>query len=211
MVPPPPDSVPVRPPSPVRAAAVPLARDAAGPPRPVGEAELIRRAQSGDEAAFRQLYDATIGQVFALCLRMTADRRRAREFTHDVYVRAWERLSGFRGDAAFGSWLHRIAVNIVLTDERGAKRRRARIGLADDEGVEEESVAGAGSSDDPGTRVDLERAIALLPPRARRVFVLHDVMGYQHAEVAELMSLAEATVRVHLHHARRMLMERLSR
>lgn len=210
MVPTPPDSAPTGPLSLVPAAAVPRAREAAASPRPVDEAGLIRRAQSGDEAAFRQLYDATVGQIFALCLRMTGDRPRARELTHDVYVRAWERLSGFRGDAALGSWLHRIAVNIVLTDARGAKRRRARVGLADDEGVEEESVPGAGSSDDPDTRVDLERAIALLPPRARRVFVLHDVVGYQHAEIAELMSLAEATVRVHLHHARRLLMERLS-
>lgn len=201
MVPTSPDSVPSGPPSSAPAAAV---------PRVDGEAELVRRAKAGDAAAFKQLYDATVGHIFALCLRMTGDRVRARELAHDVYVRAWERLSGFRGEAAFGSWLHRIAVNVVLGDERATRRRRARIGLARDESVDDEAEAAPGSADDQDARMDLDRAIALLPPNARRVFVLHDVEGYRHEEIARLMSLAEATVRVHLHRARRMLMARLS-
>lgn len=187
---------------------------------------MVRRAQGGDEQAFEALYRAHAGRVFALCLRMTGERGRAQELAHDAFVRAWERLGSFRGESAFGSWLHRLTVNVVLERQRSERRRRMHEGPAPD-GDEEaadgwDDVGGAGAGTDregwhhvtrrdDAVRLDLEAAIARLPTNARTVFVLHVVEGYRHDEIAALMSIADGTVRAHLHRARRLLMEYLSR
>jgi RNA polymerase sigma-70 factor (ECF subfamily) len=142
---------------------------------------------------------------------MAGDREKATELLQDVFVRVWERLDSFRGDAAFTSWLHRLTVNVVLEKERADKRRISRVGAPWDElegdgpGDEGRAVGGVGE------RLDLERAVAELPPGARRVFVLHDVEGYKHEEIARLMGLAAGTVRAQLHRARKLLMEALDR
>jgi RNA polymerase sigma-70 factor (ECF subfamily) len=173
---------------------------------------VVSRAQHGDVDAFGELYREHAGRVFALCVRMSGDRINAQELMQDVFVRAWERLGSFRGDASFGSWLHRLAVNVVLTGARTDRRRDARVTLAEDLAAAE---AGGGSSGrlggaDPGTAIDIERAIAALPPGARTAFVLHDVEGFNHAEIAELTGLAEGTIRAQLHRARKLLMEALA-
>jgi RNA polymerase sigma-70 factor (ECF subfamily) len=171
----------------------------------------VSRAQRGDVDAFGELYREHAGRVFALCVRMSGDRIHARELMQDVFVRAWERLRSFRGDASFGSWLHRLAVNVVLTDVRSGRRREARVALAEDlAAVERGRPAGAVGAADPATAIDLERAIAALPPGARSAFVLHDVEGFSHAEIAELTGLAEGTIRAQLHRARKLLMEALT-
>jgi RNA polymerase sigma-70 factor (ECF subfamily) len=159
--------------------------------------------------AFEVLYRAHAGRVFGLCLRMTADQQQAKELTQDVFVRAWEGLTAFRGDSAFGSWLHRIAVNVVLMGARADRRRLARVALAGD--LEDDTVDGLAMTVDVEQSIDLERAIAALPPGARRVFVLHDVHGYRHEEIARITGNAEGTLRAQLHRARRLLMEALSR
>jgi RNA polymerase sigma-70 factor, ECF subfamily len=186
------------------------------------DAGLIERARAGDVSAFEHIYRREVGRVYALCLRMTADSGRARELTQSVFIRAWDRLGSFRGDAQLSSWLHRIAVNEVLVDARTERRRRARVVLAEDERI------GSGPADDgardsaPATvgitlpvdtesRIDLERAIAALPPGARTVFVLHDIEGYRHEEISRMTGSAEGTLRAQLHRARRLLMEALSR
>lgn len=181
------------------------------PPTGGDEPVVVARAREGDVAAFESLYHATAGRVFAVCLRMTGDRARARELTHDVFVRAWERLPGFRGEASFATWLHRVAVNEVLEQSRGERRRLARVSLVEDEDDVAAERGAPSVAGDPDARIDLERAIALLPPNARRVFVLHDVDGYRHGEIARVMAIAEGTVRAHLHRARRLLMEMLDR
>jgi RNA polymerase sigma-70 factor (ECF subfamily) len=171
-----------------------------------GQSELVRRAQSGDTAAFGHLYRLHAGRVYALCLRLEGDAARADELTQDVFVRAWERLTGFRGESAFGTWLHRLAVNVVLSDRRAAWRRDRRVTL------EEEPVALARApTPDPGLTLDLESAIAALPPGARTVFVLHDVEGYQHAEIASMTGIAEGTSKAQLFRARRLLRVALDR
>lgn len=187
-------------------------------PEPENDHAVVARAQRGDVRAFEQLYRDNAGRVFALCLRMTADRQKARELTQDVFVRAWERLSAFRGDSALASWLHRIAVNVVLMDARSERRRIARVSLAEDampparEGEEvREPPQGTARAIDVAQAIDLERAIAALPPGARRVFVLHDVEGYRHEEIAKMTGLAEGTLRAQLHRARHLLMEALER
>ena len=186
------------------------------------DARLIERARSGDVDAFEDLYRREVGRVYALCLRMSGEANRARELTQSVFIRAWDRLSSFRGDSQLSSWLHRIAVNEVLTEARSDRRRRSRVMLSDDD-VDDRSGADAGAlTDAPGsrgftppvdteTRIDLERAIAALPPGARTVFVLHDIEGYRHEEISRMTGSAEGTLRAQLHRARRLLMEALSR
>ena len=172
---------------------------------------LVERAVAGDAHAFEALYRATTGRIFAVCLRMTADRERAVELTQDVYVRVWEKLATFRGESAVESWMHRIAVNVVLESERSASRRVARVESRTDL-AEVEAARGAAftvSHDDE--RMDLEAAIAALPPATRRAFVLHDIEGYRHEEISQLTGTAQGTLRAQLFKARRMLMEALSR
>jgi RNA polymerase sigma-70 factor (ECF subfamily) len=168
----------------------------------------VRRAQQGEAAAFEQLYHANVGRVYALCLRLCGDGIRAEELTQDVFVRAWEKLGSFQGKSAFSTWLHRLAVNVVLGDKRSEGVRVHRV-FATDEPEKYETPSTRGS--DPGTAMDLERAIAQLPPGARKVFVLHDVEGYKHEEIAEMQGSAVGTCKAQLHRARRLLREALGR
>lgn len=180
-----------------------------GPSPALGDesAELARRARAGDVAAFERLYRTHAGHVRAVCLRLCADGLRAEEAAQDAWVRAWERLSTWRGDAAFGTWLHRLTVNVVLESFRSERRRLARVSLAGDD----DEVDAAVPAREPGDALDLERAIARLPRGARTVFVLHDVEGYRHGEIATMTGLAEGTLRAQLCRARRLLMEMLDR
>jgi RNA polymerase sigma-70 factor (ECF subfamily) len=166
--------------------------------------DLVRRAQAGDESAFESLYREHAGRVYALCLRMAGDAAHARELLQDVFVRAWERLQTYRGDAAFSTWLHRLAVNVVLMDRRLAARRREDRLPEDGEGP---TPVAAGAA--PGLRMDLEAAIGALPAMMRQVLVLHDIEGFEHQEVASLLGIAAGTSKAHLHQARRKLREAL--
>jgi len=162
--------------------------------------ELVHRAQQGDDGAFERLYREHVGRVYALCLRLTTDARAAEELTQDVFIRVWTRLGSFRGDAAFTTWLHRLTVNVVLHQKRSALRRELRVVTEDPEVLEEMSPAA------PAERaMDIDDAIAGLPPGARTVFVLHDIEGYRHEEIAELLGIAAGTSKAHLFRARRQL------
>ena len=173
--------------------------------------DLVARAQAGDQAAFRDLYRRHAGRVYALCLRLTGDARDAEERTQDVFVRLWDKVRSFRGESAFSSWLHRLAVNVVLNERRATGRREQRVRPAEDP----DSVVGAQHAaplrDVAGLSIDLERAIADLPDGAREVFVLYDIEGYPHAEIAELVGIAEGTSKAQLFRARRLLREKLER
>lgn len=172
------------------------------------EAELVRRARAGDAGAFERLYRAHAGRVHAVCLRVLADRGHAEEATQDAFVRAWQRLGSFRGESAFGSWLHRLAANVALDRLRRERRRAGGIvgdGL-DPDGAPESAPAARAPE---GAGIDLERAIRALPPRARAVFVLHDLEGYRHGEIADLAGIAEGTSKAQLHRARKLLRETL--
>jgi len=175
------------------------------PESPRDETLLVRRAQAGDVTAFEALYRAHVGRIHALCLRMTGERATAEDLTQEAFIRAWQRLDSFRGDSAFYSWLYRLAVNVVLGDFRVKKRMTERV--ANSEDVSDLPLA---ATDRPaGLRMDIEQAIAALPPGAREIFVLHDVEGYKHEEIAEMTGLATGTSKAHLHRARRLLRERL--
>ena len=169
------------------------------------ETTLVRRAQQRDMRAFERLYRVHVGRVHAICLRMTANATRAEELTQKAFLLVWEKLPLFRGDSAFGSWLHRVAVNAVLADSRAEHRRLQRVFPAEDPAVFE----AAPHTVPAGTRMDLEQAIAVLPPQARAVFVLHDVEGWQHDEIAGQLGIATGTSKAQLHRARKLLQEAL--
>lgn len=167
---------------------------------------LIERAKDGDERAYAMLYERSVPRIYALCLRMCGDGQQAEELTQDVFVKAWSGLARFRGDSRFSTWLHRVAVNVVLEDRRTAARRGKREVLTDTwERYDRAAVEAM-----PGTRVDLERAIAELPDGAREVLLLRDVEGYKYREVASMLGVAVGTVKAQVHRARRMVQQRLA-
>ena len=162
--------------------------------------QLIERAQRGDADAFAELYRSNAGRIYALCLRMSGDAATAAELTQDVFVRAWTKLGSFRGESEFSTWLRRLAVNHVLNEFTARKRRSARVETTDDL-----TRFDRGRSGMPDERMDLEKAIAALPDRARAVFVLHDVEGYRHEDIARMTGVAVGTVKAQLHRARKLL------
>jgi RNA polymerase sigma-70 factor (ECF subfamily) len=187
--------------------------DAASAAVRAGELADVALAASGDRRAFERLYRLHVNRVFALCARMTGDRTLAEELTQDAFVRCWERLSSFRGESAFGTWLFRLAVNVVLNARKSAGRDRARFGSGDTDPDEDNDRPWdpPGATINPGTAVDLEAAIASLPPGARRVFTLHDVEGYRHEEIAELLGITSGGSKAQLHRARLLLRGALNR
>lgn len=170
--------------------------------------DSVRRAQAGDVDAFQLVYSEHAGRTYALCLRLVGgDTNDATELLQDVFVRAWRKLDTFRGDSAFSSWLHRLAVNTLLENVRTEKRRTARVLPIDDTS----RLPGAARASGIELKMDMEKAIASLPKGARLAFVLHDVEGYQHQEIAAQLSVSVGTVKAQLHRARRLLRERLER
>ena len=173
---------------------------------PVSSADdAVRRAQQGDVDAFERLYRAHAPAVHSLARRMLGDEGAAHEMVQDIFVRAWERLGSFRGESAFGTWLHRVGVNLILNQLRVSKRDVAR--FIDDE--PEDGASAAAPASDVDERIDLDAAIVRLPAGARTAFVLHDIEGYTHDEIAQMLGLAPGTIRAQLWRARRQLMRYL--
>ena len=167
--------------------------------------DLAERATRGDVEAFEGLYRENVGRVYLLCLRMCGDPSHAEELTQEAFVRAWQKLGSFRHESAFSTWLHRVTVNVVLGDRRSRARREARVKVLGDD-----SLADPTSTEPfPGRAVDLDRSIAALPEGARTVFVLHDVEGYRHREIARMTGLAIGTSKAQLHRARKLLRKAL--
>lgn len=178
-----------------------------------GDAD-VALAAAGDRRAFERLYRQHLNRVFSLCARMIADRTHAEELTQDVFVRAWEKLHLFRGESSFGTWLHRLTVNVVLNARKSDGRRQARIEETDEGngGIDAmPGVIGGGVPLAAGELLDLEAAVAKLPPGARRVFLLHDVEGYKHEEIADMLGVTTGATKAQLHRARLLLREALNR
>ncbi len=167
---------------------------------------LVARAADGDTAAFEELYHENSGRIYALCLRMTGRPVEAEELTQQAFIRAWEKLHTFRGDASFSTWMHRLAANVVLSHRRSEMRRRARTVEQDDLSYH----AALADRTNRGPTVDLEEAIAALPDGARTIFVLYDIEGYRHDEIAQLTGVATGTSKAQLHRARKLLREALN-
>ncbi|MCE9601858.1 MAG: RNA polymerase sigma factor [Gemmatimonadetes bacterium] len=177
------------------------------PATPSDRPDDVRLAQNGDTEAFARLYRLHVGRINALALRLTGERRKAEELVQDAFVRAWQKLGTFRGESALPTWLHRLTVNVFLLDDRSDRRRALR--ELPEESAPESMAAIPRPAMETEDRIDLERAIARLPDGARIAFVLHDIHGYDHAEIAAMSGVAPATIRVQLHRARRRLKEML--
>jgi RNA polymerase sigma-70 factor, ECF subfamily len=163
---------------------------------------LIVRAARGDQRAFEQLYRSHVDRVYGLCLRMTHNTATAEDCTQQVFIKAWDALPRFERRSAFTTWLHRIAVNVVLVQRRSRHEHEPVLAAV------EEELEGA-TFDTPMEVAEIEAAIQTLPQGARDVLVLSGIYGHSHPEIAQMLGVAEGTCKAQLHRARRLLRERL--
>jgi RNA polymerase sigma-70 factor (ECF subfamily) len=170
---------------------------------PEGDLRDARLASEGDTRAFERLYRKHVPRVHGLARRMVGHEE-ADELTQDVFVRAWERLETFRGEAAFGTWIHRVAINVMLARQEVRKRERGR--FEDDDAQVEATPVPPREAE---SRLDVEAALRNLPGGARRVFVLHDMEGYKHHEIAEMLDITVGTSKSQLHRARMLMRDQL--
>lgn len=173
---------------------------------PVDDRVLIARVQAGDASAARELYDAHVDRVYRLVYRLAGDSDQAQDYTQEAFIRAFDRLSDFRGDAALGTWICAIAMSVALNGLRKVKRLRTRE-------VALEGAAELGSSRreaDPDLKVRLARAIDQLPQGYRAVFLLHDVEGYTHEEIGKVLGVQPGTSKAQLSRARARLRQNLA-
>ena len=171
------------------------------------ERELIKAVLGGDIAAERELYDRHVDRVYRLAHRISGDASLAEDFTQEAFVRAFDHLPGFRGQAAFSTWLHSIAVSVVLNGLRKVKRYRHW-----ETGLDERNDAAWGTEDpDAMLKLRLHRAIDELPVDLRVVFVMHDVEGYKHREIGEVLEIAEGSSKARLSRAREKLRQALEK
>lgn len=172
------------------------------------EKRQVEKARAGDRLAFEQLYRSHCDRIYALCWRMCGgDRGVAEDMVQESFIRAWNKLHLFKGDSKFGTWLHRLAVNVVLSDKR-IRVKRVRREQPMEAGTERALM---GQKDViAGLRKDLEFAIAGLPERARTVLILYDIEGYQHNEIAEMTGMAVGSSKAQLHRARKLVRDVLT-
>jgi RNA polymerase sigma-70 factor (ECF subfamily) len=168
---------------------------------------LARSAAGGDSTAFEALYRRHASRIHGVVARLVGyDRARAEDLVQEAFVRAWQALPAYRFESAFGTWLHRLAVNTALMDLRAA---RSRPRGSDDEDALDQVGAPDSAGQSTALTLDLERAVATLPPRARAVLVLYDVEGWKHEEIAGALGMAVGSSKAQLHRARGLLRERL--
>ena len=178
------------------------------------ESKVVRMAQRGDEGAFERLYRLHSARVYALCMRMLRNPEEAEDSTQEVFLHVFRKIQGFRGASAFSTWLHRVAVNTVLMRIRGSKLARAAL-VENTEGSEQSGVPrqepGAPDSHLEGyiDRVAIGNAIRQLPPRCKLMFVLYDIQGYAHSEIAKLLGCSVGNAKSQLHKARLRLRKHL--
>lgn len=165
------------------------------------EAQLLAKVQQGDKTAYHTLYQTYIGQVYALCYRLTADAALAEDAAQEVFIQLWHKVGNFKGDSKFSTWLHRVTSNVTISylrKQRGWFQRMLNI---------EDSSAMQHSAEGSAAEVDLEKYIQRLPERARLVFVLHAIEGYRHEEIAEMTKMAVGSSKAQFHRAKQLLQE----
>lgn len=177
---------------------------------PLSDSELVERAKGGDERAYRTLYDNNVDRVFRLSFRMAGEEDVAKDLTQEAFLRAFQRLDQFRGDAAFSTWLHSIAVSVGLNWLRTVDRHRKRKRALEDAAAGNPGPGPAGSrAAEPDLKDHLDRAVEGLPEAYRTVFLMYDLEGYTHREIADAMGVAEGTSKARLSYARAELREAL--
>ena len=172
----------------------------------MNERATIERAKAGDRAAQRELYESNVDRIYRVAFRLAGDEDVARDFTQEAFIRAFQKLGEFRGDSAFSTWLHTIAVSVSLNGLHKVKRLRTRETVLEDA----EALGHVPRVSDPDLRDRLYRAIDALPEGYRTVFVLHDVEGYTHEEIGQMMGIQSGTSKAQLFRARGRLREALA-
>jgi RNA polymerase sigma factor (sigma-70 family) len=171
----------------------------------VANSDDVRAAAAGDQAAFQRLYHLHVGRVHGAVHRLAGyDRARAEDLTQEAFIRAWQKLPGFRHDSAFGTWLYRLAINVALMDIRA--RKADPVSMVDDEHLPDPGQTPFCAAE----RKELEHAISQLPPRARAVLVLHDIEGWRHEDIGNELGMAVGTSKAQLHRARGLLRKTLT-
>lgn len=165
----------------------------------------MERAGEGDQRAFRTLYEMNVDRIYRLAYRMAGEESLAMDFTQEAFVRAWNRLDQFRGDAAFSTWLHSITVSVALNGLRKVDRHRKRERSLEDAAP----VAAVNRTAEPGVRERIEEAVDGLPEIYRTVFLMHDLEGFSHGEIAKVLGVAEGTSKARLSRARSKLRDAL--
>ena len=173
------------------------------------EPALVQRACGGDMRAFERLYRQHVGSVYGLCLRMTRDPTAAEDCAQEAFLNAWRALKRFETRSSFGTWLHRIAVNVVLSRRRKAAAQVELPPLPADPDEESAEAPGEWTLDTPVEVREIEAAVAGLPEGARDAVVLCGIYGYSHPEAAQMLGVAEGTCKAQLHRARALLKARL--
>ena len=188
----------------------------AAPPKVLTEAEAIQRAQAGNEEAFEFLYKMHSRRVYALCLRMTGNPVEAQDLAQDAFLQLFRKIKSFRSESSFSTWLHRLTVNIVLMKFR--KKRHPEVSIDEPVGADDETPAQRFEMGGPDLRIHatldrmrLERAIEQLPDGYKLIFVLHDIQGYAHEEIAEILECSIGNSKSQLHKARLRMRELLTR
>ena len=172
---------------------------------PDEEFKLVEQAVRGNNDAFKELFTKNVQRIHTLCLRISADVNIAEDLTQEVFIKAWEKLNTFKFECKFYTWLHSIAVNQFMMHLRSSKRQSEKENEFEREIKQEVSKHSADS------RIDLQKAIDKLPDQARMVLILHDIEGYKHIEISEMMSIQTGTSKAHLHRARKILRKELSK
>ena len=167
--------------------------------------QLVDRARAGDHDAFRRLYEANVDRIYRLTYRMSGDDDLARDYTQEAFVRAYQRLHQFRGDSTFSTWLHSIAVSVALNGLRKVQRHRKRERSLD----EAPPLVARTERVEPDLKQRLREAIEKLPEIYKTVFLMHDLEGYSHGEIAKTLDVAEGTSKARLSRARAKLREML--
>jgi RNA polymerase sigma-70 factor, ECF subfamily len=172
---------------------------------------LVERCQRGELGAFEEVYRLHAGRLYSVAFRMLGNAADAEDMLQEIFLTAHRKLSSFRGDSALGTWLYRLAVNLCLDHLRSRTGRALQVtdSLDDEPGLSD--VGSRGLANQTVTKMDIERALAQLPEGCRTAFVLHDVEGLEHREVAEIMGIAEGTSKSQVHKARLRLRALLSR
>lgn len=176
---------------------------------PDREFELVRQAAGGNTYAFKELYNSNVQRVYAVCLRASQDTDTADELTQEVFIKAWEKLNTFQFESKFSSWLYSIAMNQFLMMKRSEKRFSERVAELSEIVNRENPVTKARHHFD--SRIDIEGALEKLPEQARLTFILHDIEGYKHHEISEIMDIEVGTSKAHLHRARKILRHELTK
>ena len=166
--------------------------------------ELVNKAKNKDTSAFEKLYRKYAGRIYALSLRMTEDSRIAEEMVQEIFVRVWQKIDLFEGRSGFYTWLHRLSINFILNEKRSRSRHHKNEILMDENSIE------ISDRNNRELSMDLEKAISGLPEGAKEVFVLYDIEGMPHEEIARMKNISVGTSKSQLHRARKILREVLN-